>query len=160
MNKILFTLFSFILISSCDINTHCLNKESFINGYDNFSKDVRDHYKELEKTDWNSIDKEFKSYVEQCYPKYKHELSINQKVKFWKNTIAYSIYRESQDEAYELDLDLDLENEMNEIGAQGKQEIEDFLRKDIKPELEKAVDEVLKEVESFGNKIKEWLDNQ
>jgi len=129
-----------------------------ISNYDKFISDVNDHHKSLDASDWQDIDKEFEGFVETCYPKYKDDMSISEKVTFWKQTLSYGIYRGSSDGTYQLDLDIDYESEINELSSQGRKEIEAFIREELKPELGKTIDGVVKEVEKLGDELKNWLD--
>ena len=147
------------ILSSCNFNSECLSKEAFLSGYEKFSNDVEKHYRDLKADDWVDIDKELKVYVEQCYPKYKEELSIEEKVSFWKNTLSYGLYRGDKSNSYQMDLDIDYEKELDELTEQGRMEIERFFQKELKPELNDIIDEVVKEVDNLGGKLKEWLND-
>lgn len=156
--KPILLLLSISFLSSCQ--TRCLTKEAFLTGFDKFSEDVKTHYKDLGEEDWVSIDEELKAYVDECYPKYKTELTVSEKVTFWKNTLSYGIYRGDKNDSYELDLDIDYEKEINDLTDQGRAELEKFINKELKPNLEGVIDDVVKEVEQLGGKLKEWLNNQ
>ena len=68
------------------------------------------------------------------------------------------MYRGSSAGTYQLDVDIDYESEINELSKQGREEIEDFLRKELQPELERTIDDVVKEVDKLGTELKNWLD--
>ena len=155
--KNLLVLFLVVVLASC--NPKCINKDAFLTGFDTFSEDVKTHYKKLEEKDWTNIDQEFKEYVEVCYPKFKEDLSAVEKVDFWKDVLSYGFYRGDNQGEYQLDIDLDLEQEMKELTDQGRVELEQFIRDEIQPDLENAIDNIVNEVESLGNQLKEWLDN-
>lgn len=160
MKSFLFAFTAMAVLSSCNFNSQCLSKDAFLTGYDKFSADVEKHYKELKTEDWVDIDKELKVYVEQCYPKFKENLSIDEKVSFWKHTLSYGLYRGDKSDSYKLDLKIDYEKELDELTEQGRKEIESFIQKELKPELNDIIDEVVKEVDNLGNKLKEWLDDK
>jgi len=130
-----------------------------ITNYDKFIKDVEDHHEQLEESDWADIDTEFKNYVEGCYQKFKEDMSASEKLNFWKQSLSYGIFRGSSSGSFKLDLDIDYEQELNELSAQGRQELENFLRDELKPDLDKTIDGVVKEVEKLGDELKNWLDN-
>lgn len=160
MKAFFYTFFFLILVSACNFNSECLSKEAFLSGYEKFSNDVETHYRNLQTEDWVDIDKEMKIYVEQCYPKYKEQLSIEEKVQFWKNTLSYGLYRGDKSNSYELELDIDYERELDELTEQGRKEIESFIQKELKPELNDIIDDVVKEVDNLGSKLKEWLNDK
>ena len=146
-------------MNACSFNPKCINKESFLKGFDEFSKDIEKHYEELNGKDWIDIDKEFKEYVDICYPKFKKDLTIKEKIGFWKHTLSYGLYRGNKAGEYKLDIELDLEQELEEMSQQGREELEQYIRDEIAPELNNVIDEVLKEFDGFGDKLKELLDN-
>ena len=160
MKSFFYTLLGLVLLSSCNFNSECLSKEAFVTGYEKFSDDVEQHYRNLKAEDWVNIDKELKIYVEQCYPKFKEQLTIEEKVGFWKNTLSYGLYRGDKSNSYELDLDIDYEKELDELTEQGRKEIESFIQKELNPELNNIIDEVVKEVDNLGSKLKEWLNDK
>lgn len=155
--KYLITLLLFSLsLMSCDMTFQCSSKESFLNSFERFHKDLEKHHNDLTEADWTEVDEEFKSFVDNCYEKYKSDLSLKEKIDFWKNTLSYHLYRGKPLE--ELALEMDLEKELNDLGLQGKKELEDFFKDEIKPELGEAIDEILNEVNNLGEQLKKWLD--
>jgi len=160
MKNFVFVLAAVSILHGCNFSSQCLSKDAFVSGYEKFSDDVQNHYKELNDKDWIEIDQELKAYVDQCYPKYKDQLSIEEKVTFWKNTLSYGLYRGDKTDSYQLNLDIDYEKELEELTDQGRLEIERFIKKELKPELSNIIDEVVKEVDNLGGKLKEWLNDQ
>jgi len=148
-----------LLITSCNFETSCVSKDAFFTNFNKFIKDVEDHHEKLEESDWVDIDTEFKTYVESCYPKFKSDMSAAEKVNFWKHTISYGIHRGSTIGRFHLDVDIDYEQEVNELTAQGRKEIELYIREELKPDLDNTIDGVVKEVEKLGDELKNWLDN-
>lgn len=148
-------LFS-LTLASCDMSFQCSTKESFIENFERFNRDLEKHHKDLEETDWTDVDEEFKSYVDNCYMKYKSEMTIKEKIQFWKTTLSYHLYRGKPLD--ELALEMDLEKELNELGLQGQKELEAFFKDEIKPELSDAIDDILSEVNNLGEQLKNWLD--
>jgi len=129
-----------------------------ISNYDKFISDVKTHHEKLDNSDWQDIDKELKGFVESCYEKHKDDMSLSEKVNFWKQTLSYGVYRGSSEGTFQLDLNIDYESEINELSSQGRKEIEAFIREELKPELGKTIDGVVKEVEKLGDELKNWLD--
>jgi len=84
---------------------------------------------------------------------------IKERIEFWKHTLSYTVFRTEKDDSYEMDLTVNFEQELEEMGNQGRKEIEDYIRQEIKPEIKDVIDDVLKEVESFGESVKKWLDD-
>ena len=158
MIKLSFFFSLCMLLCACSFDSSFLSKETMITNYDKFIKDVNKHHEKLDSEDWQDIDKEFKGFVESCYPKFKDDMSVSEKINFWKQTLSYGVYRGSSAGTYQLDVDIDYESEINELSKQGREEIEDFLRKELQPELERTIDDVVKEVDKLGTELKNWLD--
>ena len=150
--------FSLIIISGCSFDSSCLSKEAMVTNYDKFINDVEAYHEKLDPSDWQDIDKEFRGFVESCYPKYKDDMSVSEKVTLWKQTLSYGVYRGSSEGTYKLDLGIDYEAEIKELSSQGKKEIEAFIREELKPDVNKTIDGVVKEVEKLGDELKNWLD--
>lgn len=146
-----------IFLAGCGLNTSCVSKDSFISNYEKFSADIKENYEKLSIEDWTSIDEEFTSYVDVCYPKFKSELSLEEKVNFFKNTLSYGYYKGTKDGKIDIDLKLDLGDEMEEISIQGKEELEAFIKKEFGDDLESTIDDIVDGIKELGDEIKEWL---
>lgn len=158
--KALFMLLLASLFVQCQMITHCKDKESFIYNYEKFTDDIKKHHNDLQKSDWASIDREFEMYVDECYPKYKSGLDLNEKISFWKNTLTYTAYREKGDMDINLkvnELKIELSDDMDELGIESKKELEKFLKEELRPELEEAIDEVVDAIKEVGDELKSWL---
>ena len=155
-------LFCLSSIIACNLNTNCISKESFLSGYEKFVDDVKNHHDKIEIGQWKSIDQEFASYTEDCYPKYKEQLSTKERVDFWKHTLSYGVYRGKNDDLYEFipeDYGLNLEEEIELLTEDAQEELETFIKEEIGPELEGAIESLIDELEGLGEQFKEWLDN-
>jgi len=163
MNKVkifYILLLSLAVLVSCQQNP-CKTKDQFIASYDTFIEDVKTHHEELANADWADIDAEYKQFIEECYEQHREEMSVREKVNFWKNTLSYSTYHTGDEEALEElvgDLQIKLEADLQSFSAESRAEIEDYFRKEVAPQLEDAIDDILRGVEEFGDKLKEWLD--
>ena len=160
MNKQLFYALMALLVSSCSIDTLCINKDAFINSFDKFSDDVRLNRAKLNEDDWKYIDKEYKRFVEECYSKFKDEMSLSQKLDFWKNAIAYRYYRdtESAEGVNKLeDLEIDLSIEFEELTEETKEEIEKFVRDELGDDLERALEDLEEGVQSLRDELQELV---
>ena len=150
-----------IALSGC-LASYCTNEESFIQNFEKFVDDIETNYEVFDDRDWDRLDRDFKAYADRCYPKYKEELGLNDKLSFIKNSFRYAYYRNDKDD-FDLEIDglkLDLESEVNELTENSKDELVNFIREELGPELENIVDDVLKGLEEIGNEIKEWLNTE
>ena len=160
MKPLLYLIFLiFVLCVSCKPNP-CQTKDSFLTSYDTFISDVEEHAESLAEADWKDINEEYKQFIDVCYEQHKEEMNISEKVDFWKNTLSYSTYHTGDREELETimdDIQVKLEEDLKNFTAESREEIEDYFRKEIAPELESAIDEILEGVEEFGEKMKDWL---
>lgn len=131
-------LFVMVLISilsvQCTYQTHCSTKVSFIKSYDKFIQDVKINHNKLVESDWINIDEEFEMYVDKCYPKFKNDLTLSEKVDFWKNTMSYGYYKGTKDGDFDLnfkDMDINISNELDDISIEGKEELEKFIKEEF-----------------------------
>lgn len=130
-------------------------------GFTEFSDDVAEHYKSLESTEWVKIDKEYEDYLSKCYKKFKDEMSAGEKLDFWKDVLSYGFYRSYSDNNYEFDLEefgVNIDEEIEALSEAGKEELERFIKEEFSPQWNNAIDEILKEFEYWGEKLKIWLD--
>ena len=151
----------FFLLPSCQFSSNCLSKDSFISGYDKFLEDVEKNHEKILVDQWERIDKEYTDYISNCYKKYREELSVKEKIGFWKNTLLYGVYRKSVDDTYDFDLKeqgLDLDEEINTLSQEGKEELRQFIRDEIAPQVDGVLESIIQEIESLGEQFKNWLD--
>ena len=162
MKALAYILLMVTITAGCQFSSNCLNKESFLSGFNEFVDDVRINHEKIAYGNWRDIDQEYDEYLRTCYPKYKEELSIKEKIDFWKNAFSYNVYRKSVDETFEIDFEeygLNLEEEIEALSQEGQRELEKFLKEELSPQIEDAFDSLINEIESVGDQLKNWLDN-
>ena len=162
MNRLIIccALIALFLTQSCTVQTQCGTKESFITNYDKFINDLRQHHDEISDNHWDSVEKEFKLYVDECYPKHKVQMTTSEKLEFWKNTLSYGLYKGSQDGDLTLDfdnVDIDISDELDNISIESKEELERFIKEEFGTDIEDAVDDLVDGIKEIGDEIKSWL---
>ncbi len=158
MKRIL--LLSLVIIGvSCNTpQVKCPNKKSFLNSFEDFVSDVKEHYRDISINDWESIDKEFELYADQCYEKYEDELSIGEKVDFVKNTLTYAYYKGKVDGDIDIDLsDLHISEDLEDISIESKEELEKFIKEELGQDIEEALDDLMDGMKDISEEIKNWL---
>ena len=138
---------------------NCTTEEAFISGYSTFINELEKEHETWTKDQWTNNDVHFKKYTESCYPKFKAEMSVKERIAFWKNTMTYLVYRESSEIQSDIELNFDLDKEFEELSIQGRQEIEEFIKNELPSDLNATIDQILEDAESIGESIKEWLNN-
>ena len=145
---------------SCDSIVHCGSKDAFIKNYSKFTTDLREHAEKLEAQDWKAIDDEFKMYVDECYPKYKEQLSLSEKLSFWKGTLSYAVHKNGNDGNINIqlnDVKIDLADEFKDLSIESKKELEKFIKDEFGRDLEDAIDRIVDEIHNLGDELKSWL---
>ena len=157
----MFIAFIHFNFSSC-VDKYCPDKEKFLLSYSDFTNDVSDHYNAFETEDWTKLDKEYKHYVDTCYPKFKSGMDIKDKVDFLKLTFMYNVYREESQSAPDVDKlqTTNLKEEIQELGDDAQHELEKYIKDTLGRELENAVDDILDGLNEIGDQIKDWLNTE
>lgn len=145
---------------SCDSLIHCGSKDAFIENYAKFTTDLREHAEKLDDQDWKAIDAEFKMYVDECYPKYKEQLSISEKLNFWKGTLSYVVNKNGHDGNLNIelnDVNINLTEEFKDLSIESKKELEKFIKDEFGKDLEDAIDQIVDEIHNLSDELKSWL---
>ena len=143
-----------IALVQCTVVQQCPDIESFIKSFDDTISSISDKNHELSDRDWIKIDDDVKDLLDVCYMKYKEELRLTDKVEVFKNLMIYEVHRDLSD----LNLQsFDLNNEFDELGANGAREIERFVKEELGQSLENTIDDVLENINDLGEELKRWL---
>jgi hypothetical protein len=144
-----------ISLSRCTAIQLCPDKESFIKSLDDAVSSFSDNdSQELSAQDWAEIDEEVKELLDVCYMKHKEELTLTNKIDVIKNLMVYEVHRDISD----LNLEsFDLNEELEELGANGAREIERFVKEELGETLENTIDDVLNGINDLGEELKRWL---
>ena len=149
-------IFFGLAFSHCTHVQPCPDKESFIKSLDETILRISDKNQELSAHEWTEIDEDIAQLLDVCYMKHKEELSLTNKVEVIKNLMIYEVHRDISD----LDLQsFDLNDEFEELGANGAREIERFVKEELGQTLESTIDEVLENINDLGEELKRWLNN-
>ena len=157
-NQILSFFFLCFLLISC--NTNCLTKDSFILSYDKFIE--ASSINKNSEPDFVASEKIYKSFTNECYTKFRNEMTNSEKLHFWKQTIRYqSLRSDSGDEGKFFSPELQdlLESDLETFTQESKAELVKMFREEIAPDLNEAIYEVVKGINEIGESLKGWLDN-
>ena len=156
-NKYIFFFISLFIagvFSQCTIVQHCPNKSAFLSNYDDLISEIDKANSKDSDENWVSRDKEVKSLLDLCYPKYEKELTLSEKIQVIKNTIIYGVHRDLD----QLELEqFDLQVEMKKIGEEGRVEIEKIIREELGSNIDAVIDDVIEGINEIGNELKAWL---
>ncbi len=151
-----------LVISSCSLffscNSSCLTKDSFVANFDEFVEaSTQRHQSDGDKT---NTEKTFDSYTSECYEKFQTEMTNEEKVHFWKQTIRFKSHLydySSLDQLLSPELQESLERDLETFTREGKEELVKIFRDEIAPDLNNAIDDVVKGIEEIGESLKGWL---
>lgn len=156
-----FVLLTLLLASvqSCKMDT-CFTKSYFISSYQGFMKDLNANYRSYSKKDWESKDGKMQNFVDDCYANYDSKMTTQEKVDFWQAYLTYMIKRHGSsallkikeaDKTSVVNIFDELENTLKDI------DMKKLLKDNFGNNIEDAVDDVLKEINNWGDQIKDWL---
>ncbi len=131
--------------------------------YDQFIAKITEEKKDYTDTQWDENDKEFKQYTEECYEKYKDDLTDGERKKYWGSVMKYYYHRYGNDLFNELrnetgQLSEIFNDEFKDVLEKAVEGLKEYLDKDIKDDLKGILDDVLKGVEEIRNELKKELD--
>lgn len=150
---------SAILLSSCEVGP-CINKNYFITTYDRFIKDFEEGHEKYTSADWESKEEKMSSFVNDCYSSFNEDLTPEEKLSFWTKYVEFMIIRhkgealqeiESQDRKSEVEIYKEIKESIGEVDFQK------LFKEIYGDDLENAVDDVLKELNKWGDRLKDWL---
>ncbi len=143
MKNILLLSILFFSISACQLMP-CLTVESFVSSSLEANKKFESEQKSFTDEQWKSMDSQYRTFLEDCYPKFKKELSTDELKTFWLHTSEYFIKRsykgpdmeESLKELYSKNFKLYME----EIGSKYAKMFKELINVNIDDTVEKVFD--------------------
>ena len=149
-------LFGILLFTACAPQT----KESYLQDYQDFMQDVKEHYDTYSQEDWKEKDKKFKKFSEEWYDKYKDDLTWKEQLRLGKYAIQYNVYKlggksgKSIDQVFGKDLD-ELKKQVQYYkDHQMDKDIEDLTKQaqDLGKEAQKTLDDIFKQLDTESHK--------
>ena len=147
--------------SGCMFQNPCKDKLTFFESINILNGDAERNRLEKDEENWNELDEKLNHLVEQCYPNLKPTMNVSERIEFFKGVLAYTEFRDNSNHSFKKIMirgEIDLGLEMEELGAEGRKELEAYFREEFLPELGKVVDEILDGIDSFGQELKDALE--
>ena len=169
MNSIFNTPFLILIISfifsfqSCSILDPCSNKESFLHHLDGIISEVKENGEKYSDEEWQEMDKKVEKIMDECYEKYKDDLSRDEKKKILSYATTYVIKRQKKnvEDFKEMIEDLELDRRAKEFFQEADEELKDLFNEVLKEDLEEVIDSALDEFEKLAKDLKEaWKENK
>lgn len=163
-NLIIFLAFigSLLFLDSCKLDA-CINKTYFTSTYNSFMKDMQKNHETYSEADWKSKDEKVESYVNDCYPQLSMSMTGDEKINFWTKYVKYMFLRhgnkalkeiENQDKTSEVQIYEEILDSLEEG------DLEKMFKDMYGDDIEKAVDDVLNEINKWGDQLKDWLNRR
>ena len=123
-------------------------------------KDLEKNHEKYSESDWESKDSKIEQFVNECYPELKMSLTGEEKMNFWTKYVKYMIIRHGSKALKEIEIadkssDVDIYDEI--IESVEDADLELMLKEMYGEDIEEAVDEVLNQINNWGDKLKDWL---
>lgn len=155
-------LMCLFLLSACEMNM-CVNKAYFVSTYDRFIADFEKNHDNYSSADWASKEEKMRSFVNDCYASYKEDMSVEERVSFWTKYVEFMIVRHTGDalqiiETEDTKSEVEIYKEIKT--ALGEADFEKLFKQILGDDIEKAVDDVLDELNKWGDRLKDWLDTK
>ncbi len=154
---------SLIFLSSCKQES-CATKESFLESFDEFLTEFQSNRESAELNEEEKLvyEQQYKQLVNDCYKKFRAELSLKERQEFWKSSLRFILDR------FDGEIDLNFKDQMDdpfnqyvkdELVAVVKESGLSFLlslQEVFKDDLPRLMDTFSKEFEQIG---KGFLEN-
>jgi len=135
-------------ISSCTLATTCsVSKSGFLLNFDTMIKKIAEEELRSNDATWESYDSKFKKFVEECYPSYEEQMTLQEKKEFWYKTFEYTWYRHGI-QTMEL-----LFDDHDPFYSHITTETQKVYGEDLSPVVERLLEEVIPE--QFGELFNE-----
>lgn len=141
----------------------CLTKKGFLYSFENFIDKVDEDYKTYEAKDWDKKDERFSEFVGTCYEKFEDKLSEAEKKDFWMQYLNYKVKRYGKGFFSDLstesaEVTQELEEQIKKVLENPEENIKSLIKEVYGDDVDEAIDNTIKEISKFGDRLKEWLD--
>lgn len=165
MNKLAVLLFTSFLLSliSCGPDP-CLTKDQFVESYEAFFDDAEKEIDQEDKSLIKSYEKRYVNLLDNCFHKYKDQLSRSERQDFWQSSVKFYLDKEggifnidfsekgSEDPVREF-----IVEELEDMADSSSQDFGKLMESVLEDELPKLIDTVVDKVENVGEEIKASL---
>ena len=163
-NLIISSMVLMLGISSCSQDA-CSTKDQFVDSSNAFFEEFKEKSSDLSKKDISAYEERYENLLENCYKKFKDDMSIDERRDFWRSTINFYINKEGG--VFNLKFNGDYEDdpvrkyiidEFEEMSDSTAQEFSQFLEDLLEDELPNLIDSFVDKVEEIGEEIKNSLE--
>jgi hypothetical protein len=152
-----------LFFSSCKYVDPCYSKDAFIAHLDESVNEVKEKGNTYTSDDWAVMDKKVEKIMDDCYEKYKDELTSKEKEKIGILAITY-VYERQKDNMKDFVgtiENMELDRKAMEFLDQADDQIVNIFNEVLKDDLKNVVDTALDEFEKLAKELKEkWEKNK
>ena len=135
------------------------SKDQFFEQFDRFIAEVEEQDLTVADSRWNIYDKNFETYLLDCYVKFREDLSFNERQQVIYQAVQYYFYRYKADMIRELDRDdrevsVLVRSEMREIWEEPEALFKELTGED----WEKLVDDFIRDLNKWEQSIRSIFD--
>lgn len=157
------TVFSLLLmcllcLQACKQDS-CASKSGFLEHFDGFASEFEKKQGELDDATKLDYENRYKDIVNNCYKKFKADLTLEEKQDFWKKSLAFYVKRYEGQFSTELMKNIDdpfnqyLKEEVVELVKESGMTFIFSLQSIVKDELPKLMELFSSEIEKFGKEL-------
>jgi hypothetical protein len=146
-----------LFLSSCDVFV-CPDKATYLKSIEEFSKDIS----EKKDADIKSLSSEYELLMKECYTKFASEMSISEKKEVWKKALTYEYFSNEKNLKTAINSTLDLFKDEKDLTTEVliknlSGDMKDVVKDLFGDDINKAIDGVMKDINTLGDKLKEML---
>lgn len=161
---IIFVLVFVLTFNACQ-QDFCFTKEQFLETYGQFIHDLESQKEGLTIEEKAKFETRFQNIVEECYKKYKPEMTLKEKQDFWKSSVKYYFAKEGgnininisskEKSDFEKYVETEISDVIKDSGATFLSSFENILE----DKLPSLLDNIANELKKLAVDLEENLDN-
>lgn len=134
----------------------CYNKNSFLTHLEKTVDEAVENGKEMTEEKWAEKDEELSKLMDECYEKFKDELTSEEKKVVFKKSARY-VYERQKDKfkgLYTIIEDMNLEEEAQKFITLADKELKEIFNDVLKEDVENFIDGAVNELEKVTEELK------
>ena len=157
MNKtnVLLIFLCSLCFNSCFLDP-CNNKNSFLTHLEKTVDEAVEKGKEMTEEQWINKDEELEKLMDECYEKFKDELTSEEKKIVFKKSAKYVYVRQKDKfkDLFTIIEDMNLEEEAQKFIALADKELKEIFNDVLKEDFESFIDDAVNELEKVAEELK------
>jgi hypothetical protein len=153
---ILLGIITIIGFQSCMLDK-CYNKKSFLTHLEDTVDKSVEKSDEWTEEDWEKTDAELEKLMDECYEKFKKDLTRDERRKVLKESSRYIYHRQKEDfkDFFAVIEGMNLEEEAQRLVSMADEELKAIFNDVLKDDLETFIDDAVGEFENLAKELKE-----